>query len=359
MRLGLLLAVVLVAVGIRIMGGLGSGGQAGSYVHDSFVMGTVLNIKVRGASRELAATAAEAVVEEARRLHVVFDPHDEDGTISLLNRTAAEGGGMVVVGRDVARVLAAAIAVRDSSSRGFDPALGALIDIWGFSDEKAAREIPDTLQLARLTAELATAGLIGLSEDSSTVVVPPGAGLLDVGGIAKGYAVDRAIEILDSLGINNALINLGGEIGVLGVGSNGRNWRVGVQHPRMAASHLGVVSQTEGMYVATSGDYERFFILEGRRYHHILDPATGFPSMDEAVMSTTVVAGSCLMADAMATAAFVLGPDEGIRFLESQGAQGLIVYARNGNRENGEITYKTTSGFQSIMQPDLGGRPIY
>ncbi len=358
MRLGLLLAVVLVAIGIRMLGGPGSG-EAGSYVHDSFVMGTVLNIKVRGASREQARAAAEAVVDEARRLHVVFDPHDEDGTISLLNRTAQSGGGTVAVDRDVARVLAAAIAVRDSSNRGFDPALGAMIDIWGFSDEKAAREIPDTLELASITAELATASLIKLAADSTKVMVPPGAGALDVGGIAKGYAVDRAIEILDSLGIKNALINLGGEIGVLGVGSNGRNWRVGVQHPRMAGSHLGVVSQTEGMYVATSGDYERFFILDGRRYHHILDPATGFPSMDDAVMSTTIIAHTCLMADAMATAAFVLGPEEGIRFLESQGAQGLIVYASNGDRENGEITYSTTSGFLSIMQPDLGGRSIY
>ncbi len=359
MRLGLLLAVVLVAVGIRFLGGLGTDSQAGSFVHDSFVMGTVLNIKVRGASREQAAQAAAAVIDEARRLHLVFDPHDEDSAISRLNRIAASGGGTVPVGRDVARVLAAAITVRDCSGRGFDPALGPVIDLWGFSDENGEREIPDTLQLASLSAELARAGRIGLSDDSSAVIIPPGAGALDVGGIAKGYAVDRAIEILDSLGIENALINLGGEIGVLGVGSNGRNWRVGVQHPRLAASHLGVVSQSAGWYVATSGDYERFFILDGHRYHHILDPASGFPSMDNAVMSTTVIARSCLMADAMATAAFVLGPSEGIRFLESQGAQGLIVYARDGDRESGEITYTATSGLNAILQPDLGGRPIY
>ncbi len=359
MRLGLILAVVLVAVGIRTLGGLGADRQAGSYVHDSFVMGTVLNIKVRGASRESARQAVGVVEAEAERLHVLFDPHDENSAISLLNRTAAGGGGTVPVGRDVARVLAAAIAVRNSSGRGFDPALGPLIDLWGFSDESPASEIPDTLQLARLTAELAAAGRIELSPDSATVLVPSGAGALDVGGIAKGYAVDRAIEILDSLGIENALVNLGGEIGVLGVGSNGRDWRVGVQHPRLAASHLGVVSQREGMFVATSGDYERFFILDGHRYHHILNPESGFPASGGAVMSTTVIASSCLLADAMATAAFVLGPAGGIRFLESQGAQGLIVYASDGDRENGEITYSATSGFLSIMQPELDGRPIY
>lgn len=328
-------------------------------MHDSFVMGTVLNLKIRGAGHELAERAAAAVVDEARRLHTIFDPHDPDSEISRLNIVAAQGGGTVPLSTDAARVLAAAIAVRDSSQRSFDPALGELIDIWGFSGEKSPRDIPDSTTVVSIAHKLASAGRIELTPDSSEAVVPDGAGMLDVGGIAKGYAVDRAIEVLDSLGIGNALVNLGGEIGVLGVGSNGSSWRVGIQHPRMAASHIGVVEQTAGWYVATSGDYERFFIRDGRRYHHILNPATGFPSMDDAVMSTTVIANSCLMADAMATSAFVLGPDEGILFLESQGAHGLIVYAADGNREGGEMTYRATEGFLKIMQPNLAGKSIY
>ena len=234
LRLGLVLVVVLIAAGIRMLAGPGGDNGAGTYVHDSFVMGTVLNIKVKGADREQAIEACTAVVNEARRLHADFDPHDEQSSVSELNRTAKDGGGTVPVDIDMARVLAAAIAVRDSSGRSFDPELGDIIDLWGFSDEDGASEMPDTVLLAQLTHELATADKISLNRDSTEAIVPSGAGALDVGGIAKGYAVDRAIEILDSLGIENALVNLGGEIGVLGVGSNGRNWRVGVQHPRMA-----------------------------------------------------------------------------------------------------------------------------
>ena len=359
LRLALVLVVVLIAAGIRLLGGLGDDGQAGSFVNDSFVMGTVMTVKIRGVDRATAELATTAVVDEANRLHRIFDPHDSLSEMSLLNRTAASGGGEVRVGRDAARVLTAAVVVRDSSGRAFDPDLGELIDLWGFSDESPAKDIPDSLLLAAIADSLGVAEKLAMSPDSSTAIVPPGADRLDVGGIAKGYAVDRAIEILDSLGIENALINLGGEIGVLGVGSNGRSWRVGVQHPRLPSNHLGVVNEIEGQYVATSGDYERFFIKNGRRYHHILNPATGFPATEYGVMSTTVIASSCLMADAMATAAFVLGPELGIRFLERMGAEGLIVYATGGDRESGEMTYLATSGFLDIMKPDLDGRPIY
>ncbi|MFC1544554.1 FAD:protein FMN transferase [Gemmatimonadota bacterium] len=359
LRLGLVLVVVLIAAGIRLLGGLGAGTQAGSYVNDSFVMGTVMTVKIRGVDHETAESAAAIVVDEAHRLHKIFDPHDSLSEMSLLNRAVAAGGGTVPISSDAAWLLAAAIAVRDSSGRSFDPALGELIDLWGFSEEKSAKDIPDSLKLAAIADSLASAARIFLSADNSSAIVPPGAGRLDVGGIAKGYAVDRVIEILDSLGIANALVNLGGEIGVLGVGSNGSSWRVGIQHPRMAASHLGVVNETAGWYVATSGDYERFFIRNGHRYHHILNPATGFPATENAVISTTVIASSCLLADALATAAFVLGPEEGIRFLERQGAHGLILYAAGGDREGGEMTYQATSGFLKIMRPDLDGKPIY
>jgi thiamine biosynthesis lipoprotein len=359
LRLGLLLVVILIAAGIRLLGNFGSNSGAGSYVNDSFVMGTVMTVKIRGVERDAARNATEAVVDEARRLHRLFDPHDPGSEMALLNRTAAGGGGQVAVSIDMGRVLAAAIAVRDSSNGAFDPSLGELIDLWGFSDEKPKNTLPDSMLIAAIVDSLKSSPVLHLTPDSSAAIVPPGADRLDVGGIAKGYAVDRAIEVLDSLGIGNALVNLGGEIGVLGVGSNGRSWRVGIQHPRMAASHMGVVDEMEGQYVATSGDYERFFIRNGRRYHHILNPDTGFPSYEHAVMSATIVASSCLLADALATAAFVLGPDKGIRFLESQGAQGIIVYAAGGDREQGEITYKATPGFQDIMKPDLDGRPIY
>ncbi|MEA1996675.1 MAG: FAD:protein FMN transferase, partial [Gemmatimonadota bacterium] len=194
-----------------------------------------------------------------------------------------------------------------------------------------------------------------------SVTLGMSAGSLDMGGVAKGYAVDRAIAVLKARGVKNALVNLGGEIGVLGAGSNGRSWRIGVQHPRNTSMHIGVIELTDGNFVATSGDYERYFFENGRRYHHILDPDTGYPAARGAV-SVTVITTSCLEADALATAAFVMGAESGSDFLESSGAMGLILCSTAAGPEKdpavADISYKATESFLRLMTPDLEGLPL-
>ena len=359
-RLILLLFLALVAAGIKIYGNRLNNSPdqpSDGYVLDSFVMGTVLNVKVRGVEQPAAELAAEAATEEVRRINRIFDPHDLESEISRINALAGPGG-RVAVSRDMAVVAGAAVRIRDASGRSFDPALGQLIDLWAFSDENTRTEPPDSALLAALADSLSTDGLLQYIENGDSLVLPPGSGRIDMGGIAKGYAVDRAIAVLDSLGIENALVNLGGEISVLGVGSNGTSWRVGIQHPRLSGNHLGVINQVEGWAVATSGDYERFFEYRGRRYHHILDPSTGFSADNGHAVSVTIIASSGLDADALATAAFVLGPEAGIRFVEEYGAQGLIVFRTGPAGEGPGLDYLTTPGFLQIMKPDLGGKPI-
>jgi len=357
-RLIFLLLLGLVAAGIKIFGNKlndESGKPPAGYVFDDFVMGTVLNVKVRGVDEETARRAATAAIEEIKRLHRVFDPHDPKSEISRVNELAGSGGTLAV-SRDMAVVTEAATRIREASGRSFDPALGQLIDLWGISDENPRTVPPDSARVAALADSITTAGRVRYIADGDSLVLPPGCGRLDMGGIAKGYAVDRAIKILDSLGIGNALISLGGQIGVLGVGSNGTSWRVGIQHPRLVSRHLGVINQVEGWSVATSGDYERYFEYGGRRYHHILDPAIGFPARQGNVTSVTIITGSGLEADALATAVFVLGPEAGIRFLEEFGAQGLVVF-RPGS-DSLALDYWATPGFLRIMKPDLDGIPI-
>jgi thiamine biosynthesis lipoprotein len=149
---------------------------------------------------------------------------------------------------------------------------------------------------------------------------------IDLGAIGKGYAVDRAAAILESAGIENAIIDAGGDIRLLGSRPGKDFWRIAVRHPREPSRFL-LGLDLAGTAVVTSGDYERFFMVGDIRYHHILDPRTGYPARQ--CSSVTVVAPYTAGADAYATAAFVLGPEEGLRYLRSlPGVEGIIVDAK-------------------------------
>ncbi len=258
----------------------------------------------------------------------------------------------------MALVLRRALQIRELSGGAFDPGLGELTRLWGFSEDKQSYRAPDSSVIEGLRQNLIFSRDIRLTAQGDSAVIGLRSGALDLGGIAQGYAVDRAVAVLKAQGIRHALVNLTGEIGVLGVGANGHSWRVGVQHPRQTDRHIGVIELTEGTFVATSGDYERFFIQDGRRFHHILDPATGYPA-DRGAVGITILAGNCLDADAMATAAFVMGPQAGIEFLDSLGIKGLIVFAADGNTATGDtLDYRATESFLRLMQPDLAGQPL-
>jgi thiamine biosynthesis lipoprotein len=147
---------------------------------------------------------------------------------------------------------------------------------------------------------------------------------VDLGAIAKGYAIDRALAVLRSFGITSAAINAGGDIGLLG-SKQDRPWRIGVQHPRQPGEVL-VTIEARDRAVVTSGDYERFFERDGRRYHHLFDPHSGYPA--DRCQSVTVLAPNAMLADALATALFVLGPEAGLALLHDYpGVDALIVAA--------------------------------
>ena len=359
-RLIFLLLLVSIVAGIKVFGTKfmhREGGSTAGYSFDSFVMGSVMTVTIRDPDKSMAEKGAGLVLDEVHRITGIFDPRDPDSEISRLNNSPHDGVPLAI-SADMSLVLSEALHIRAASGGLFEPALGELIDLWGFNSESAKHELPDPARIKALEDSLSWGAGIRLGEGGKTVILEPGTGHLDLGAITAGYAVDRAVALLRENGIRNALVNLTGEIGVLGVGSNGRSWRVGVQHPRKTASHLGVIEQVEGIFVATSGDYERYFVKDGRRYHHILDPRTGFSAKEGAAVSVTVIASSCIVADAASTAAFVLGPEEGVKFLDNLGCQGLIVYAADGGTESGKLAYRATEGFLRIMKPDLEGLPI-
>lgn len=225
-----------------------------------------------------------------------------DGELARLNAGLHEGRP-VEVSAELAELLEASLRLSEQSGGAFDPGVGALVELWGFhTDTGVERQPPDP---AAIDAWLAVRpGIADLAIGGSLIGTDADGLLIDLGGIAKGDAVDRMIRILRRNGIDDAIVNAGGDLRAIG-SRYGSAWRIGIQSPR-AAAILGAVELGDGEAVFTSGDYERYFDHGGERLHHILDPTTGYPA--EHTRAITVIAADGVTADAAATALFVAGP---------------------------------------------------
>lgn len=277
------------------------------------LMGTVVEVTAFGPESDTEA-AVDRAFDEMSRIEKLMSPHLAESDLSRLAQ-APEGAEL---SHETIRLLQRSLELSHISSGSFDPTLGQLKQLWGVEGDQPRVPAPEEIQ-----AVLGQTGVRRL-DIKGTYVSKMAPGLaVDLGGIAKGYAVDRAAEVLRDAGVTQASINAGGDLRLLG-NRQGRPWRIGIQHPRQSGELLAVLSLSD-QAVVTSGDYERFFEIDGVRYHHIFDPATGQPS--HASQSVTIVAASATLADALATAAFVLGPEAGLILLESQGADGILVGA--------------------------------
>ncbi len=281
----------------------------------ALVMGTLVEIKAFGADEALLHRAVSDAFSEMGRLEELFSSHRAESEISLLSAATTT----VSVSQETAELLLLGQQIAVQSSGAFDLSLGALKKLWAI--ETDAPQVPTAEQLA---AALRGVGPQAMQLDGLQVKKSIPELQIDLGGIAKGYAVDRALEVLRRAGIASATVNAGGDIALLG-DKQGRPWRIGIQHPRKAGELLTRLDVTDRA-VVSSGDYERFFERDGIRYHHIFDPRTGQPA--RLCQSVTVVAATAASADALATAAFVLGPQAGLKLLEQlPGVEGLLVAA--------------------------------
>jgi thiamine biosynthesis lipoprotein len=246
----------------------------------------------------------------------------------------------------VAEILVLAKRVAARSDGAFDPSAGALVELWGYPDHPA---LPDSAAIAEAVATVDWRAVE--SADMAAGGEVPRAwklGLpgmrLDLGGIAKGWGVDRAADLLAGVS-GAALVNVGGDLAVRGTKPAGTGWLIGVQDPRDPSRLFLKLRLTGPGAVATSGDYQRWFEVGGVRYHHLLDPRTGWPA--RGVRSATVVAPTCAVADAWATAAFVLGPEAGVAALEREpDLEGVLVTVG----EDGELVLHETSGFAKYRE---------
>jgi FAD:protein FMN transferase len=277
-----------------------------------------------------------------------------DSELVALNEGAGEGHQPVSA--PTFEVLRAASHYASLSDGAFDITVKPLIDLWGFYRvEQAALPPQEKIE--------AVINLIGNAHMALDVpaqqVILDSETALDLGGIAKGYAVDRALAVLRARGAPAALVNLGGTIGVFGQAPEGRPWMVGIKHPREDRL-IGRVRLMSGA-VATSGDYDRYFEAEGKRYSHMLDPRTGWPV--EGVYALTVVAPNATAADALSTAAFVLGPERGMTLLnQCAGVEGLIIVPSGQGATLGEdaeglfvdmtVEAESPEGVSFLLEPE-------
>jgi FAD:protein FMN transferase len=288
-----------------------------------FVLGTVCSVRLLDGGSKAALDAAFKRLFEIEATMSVNTP----GTI-VGNINEAAGSRPVKVPQDVLEVTRRALHYASLTDRAFDPTIGPIVKLWniGLEGERVpeAREIEQALPLVDAAA-------VKLDERESTIYLPKAGMLLDLGGIAKGYAADEVGRILTERGVKAAVIDLGGNVKVVGKKPDNSQWRIGVQNPADArGAYIGIASLGEGATVVTSGIYERNFMdTDGRLYHHIFDTRTGYP-VEGNLVSVTVISRSSMDADGLSTALFALGLHKGMALAESQeGVEAVFIDTEN------------------------------
>jgi thiamine biosynthesis lipoprotein len=247
-----------------------------------------------------------------------------DSEVSAFNAAAPDK--RILLSEELYRVLSAATDVSRWSNGAFDVTVAPLVERWGFGT-RAGRAVPAAGVIAADRRRIGWQSLM-LSEDRSATKATVGLHT-DLGGIAKGYAVDRAAAALDARGVEHYMIEVGGEVRARGINAEGRAWRIGVEEPDAMPQRARWIVPLAGRAMATSGDYRNYFIEDGRRYSHEIDPASGAP-IRHGLCSVTVVADDCMQADALATALIVLGAERGKALAEASGVAAQFIERQPG-----------------------------
>lgn len=278
-------------------------------VRQTAVMGTVVNVSIWTDDDERAARAIGKVFAEFERIDALMTSWKETGDVAAIN--AAAGGKPVTVSDEVLGVITRSLEYARLTRGAFDITVGTYKGLWKFGGDQDG-SIPSEADVA---ARLPLVGWRRVKVDGKrkTVRLAKAGTMITLGGIAKGYAVDRAVAILRDEGFVDFIIQAGGDL-YAGGRRGDRKWRVGIRDPRGDRDTPFALAEIEDMTFSTSGDYERGFVADGVRYHHILDPRTGHPA--RACRSVTVMAPDALTADALSTALFVLGPKKGLALVE-------------------------------------------
>nr|WP_242469040.1 FAD:protein FMN transferase [Rhodovulum adriaticum] len=298
--------------------------QAQVHRETLYVFGTLVEIEIRGEAPETARAATAAAGQLLQELHRDWHAWQPGGTLGALNAAIVQGRALRVDDR-LAAVLRRGRDLSCASGGLFDPAIGRLVGLWGFhADMPPTGAPPERAEIAALLA--ARPRMTDLRLDGQTVRSTNPAVHLDLGGFAKGAALDMVAADLRARGIANAVLNAGGDVNVMGAHGD-RPWRVAIRDPFVWGA-VAAVSLAPGEVLYTSGNYERYFEHEGERFAHILDPRTGYPVRQ--IVSVSVLDTDGARADAAATALSVAGPRDWPRVAAAMGVSAVLMITESG-----------------------------
>jgi thiamine biosynthesis lipoprotein len=273
------------------------------------VLGTTVTVTIYD---EVPNGAFEKVFSRIKDIEEKMSTSEEDyDSTELMKVNRNAGKQPVEVSQDTFTVVKAGLEFTALTDGAFDVTVGPLVDLWGIGTEEA--EVPSEEEIAAVLPKI-DADKVRLDAEAGTIYLEEEGMALDVGGIAKGYAADEVASMLKDMGVEHALLDFGGNILTVGKKPNGDEWKIGIQNPgQTRGKYLGIVT-TGPKTIVTSGNYERYFEKDGVRYHHILDTENGYPSRT-GLASVTIVTDRSMAADALATAAYAMGPEKGLEFV--------------------------------------------
>jgi len=284
------------------------------------IMGTLVEITVSHSDPDTIQTVTTHAFDEMKRIEQLMSIYIPDSEISRINRAAGEKA--IPVSPEVEEVIREGIYWSEQSGGAFDITVEPLVQLWDFDGDSKIIPSENTI---RKTASLVNYKNIEIKDH--TIKLKNRGMAINVGGLAKGYAVDRAISILRSK-VSNGIVNAGGDLFAFGQKNKQSSWNIGLQHPRKPQGLLAAFA-VKNQAVATSGDYQRYFMKDGVRYHHIFDSRTGKPA--RLMISATIITTEVMDADALATAVFVMGPEKGIEWVDSMANVEAMVVLEDGS----------------------------
>lgn len=292
--------------------------------NDRFMaFGTLMDVSIVGVSQELAEKAVQQLENDFKQMHNLWHAWNP-GPLGRVNQLISAGKTFSAP-TSVIPLIKKAQELSDKSDQMFNPAIGKLINAWGFHNNNPENQTPpehaNIQKLLRLNPKMSDLKINGYKISSTNPAVQ-----LDFGAFGKGYGIDIAIQTLKDMGIENAIINAGGDLRAIGSRS-GTPWRIAIKKPTGMAV-LGVIKTDSDESIFTSGDYERNYTYKGKRYHHIIDPRTGYPV--EGISSVTVIHSDATTADAAATALFVAGKKDWHRIARQMGIKYVLMIDSEG-----------------------------
>jgi thiamine biosynthesis lipoprotein len=338
--------LLLGLLGVVLCGGIVRGAELPVVTWQGETMGSVYTVKIVGTNmaQEQISRLKNEVDERLKEVNRQMSHYQPESELARFNRAPA--GQAFMISADFARVLRLALDLNQRSNGAFDPTLGPVINLWGFGEQTPVRRVPSATEL---TAALKKTGCQHLVLNDKAELVKDIAELqLNLSAVAKGFGVDAVSQLLQARGLTNTYVSISGEVFVSGHNPKAEKWKVGVSAPIpdwRAGDPLATAVALSGQAISTSGDYQKYFQdAQGRRWCHVFDPRTGQP-VQHNLASVSVVADNCTLSDALSTTLFVLGPEEGPRFIETWTNAAALFILRESN---GQFRQVPSSRFTAL-----------